>query len=1027
MAQDIIQKIFSSAEGTRQQDRFTEALNPANLELHAFSTADWMKFAWRFAEKINFFDSNNTISGNWQDFFIHEEEVSSLLQSINSKNDLTPHLTLFISFLKLIEISSQHLNQIGQRHLDFYYQDILHIAKKEAVADQLHLLFELAKNSKEELLKAGTEIDAGNDADGKKRVYKLIDDIVVNKASVSQLKNIYHHSSPSLKAVKACSVANSYDGLGADFPENETSWHPFGFADQGISDIPPSLPDARIGFAVASPVLLAKEGKRTVTIQIEFEHALLLKRDITDGLSPIVSGEKEWIEPRSFSAYICYTDENQSTKKAQEDKSITDFLERYQHKKPAVYDSYFERRHHTIQNRRLLELTMVFDRSAKPIVAYNQDKLGERFSTEHPLARILINSNTADGYLLATSLCENSIKTINVRIDVDGIQDIDTENDFGLIKTDKPFYPFGPVPAKGSKFAIRHPESFSKNLLELLLSIHWQSVPESFADYYKNYPTTIDDTYFKVSINQIDNNKVVETETGVPLFVEKKDDTITEKERGITNSETVPGKREISIDSPGLSYSTKLQIKLEQSFLHETYPAIYAQALMKFYNDNTVIIPNEAFTPIIESLELQYSASDTVHFFTGGLNSDNNSVELFHEHPFGQIAVEQQQYTKLIPYYQTGGELYIGIKGAEERQQVSLLFQLAEGSENPLAESYSDTENIQWSILSNNAWKLLDNSLLVRDQTDTMLKSGIVTFTIPADATTCNTILPEGMHWLRLSSSKSFDAVCKIVDIQAQAAIAEFVDQKNNLAHLSTGLAPGSVKALLQKKSAIKQVLQPYVSSGGKDKESDSSYYRRISERLRHKNRAITQWDYERLVLEQFPELYKVRCLNHSSEKSSLSPGDIRLVVIPNINDLNVYDIFQPRVSKAKLNAIEAFINRHNSMHVHAKAVNPEYEEVKITLNVSFHAGYDVNFHAQAMQDDLVKLLSPWAFNKAAGIQFNTQIHKSVLISYIEKLEYVDYITDIQIMHKDRIKESVIPSHPRSILVSAKQHSINTI
>jgi diaminopimelate epimerase len=52
---------------------------------------------------------------------------------------------------------------------------------------------------------------------------------------------------------------------------------------------------------------------------------------------------------------------------------------------------------------------------------------------------------------------------------------------------------------------------------------------------------------------------------------------------------------------------------------------------------------------------------------------------------------------------------------------------------------------------------------------------------------------------------------------------------------------------------------------------------------LRHKNRAITIWDYEHIILQKFPEIHKVKCLNHSKTEikndkevnSFLSPGNV--------------------------------------------------------------------------------------------------------------------------------------------------------
>jgi len=49
-----------------------------------------------------------------------------------------------------------------------------------------------------------------------------------------------------------------------------------------------------------------------------------------------------------------------------------------------------------------------------------------------------------------------------------------------------------------------------------------------------------------------------------------------------------------------------------------------------------------------------------------------------------------------------------------------------------------------------------------------------------------------------------------------------------------------------------------------------------------------------------------------------------------------------------------------------------------------------------------------------------------VLINYIEKLEYVDYVEDVKLLKgKDRSITNVRPSSPIAILVSAKQHNIS--
>jgi hypothetical protein len=177
---------------------------------------------------------------------------------------------------------------------------------------------------------------------------------------------------------------------------------------------------------------------------------------------------------------------------------------------------------------------------------------------------------------------------------------------------------------------------------------------------------------------------------------------------------------------------------------------------------------------------------------------------------------------------------------------------------------------------------------------------------------------------------------------------------------LQDGLAAETISKMLSRPAKVKSLLQPYSSFGGAPQENDAAFYRRVSERLRHKNRAITLWDYEQLVLQNFQEIHKVKCLNHTSTEmkngkrktSYLSPGNVVLVVIPDIVNRNVFDIYKPRVSKATLNRIQEFLQNLNSPLVKATVINPEYEEVRVDLKVQFHSGFDEVYYKTVLKKD---------------------------------------------------------------------------
>ena len=675
-------------------------------------------------------------------------------------------------------------------------------------------------------------------------------------------------------------------------------------------------------------------------------------------------------------------------------------------------------------------------------------------------------------------------------VDVKGIKSIDIENDNGKLNADKPFYPFTTIPLKRSKFYINYPELVKKNWTDLKINIDWKNTPENasnaafppFVNLYYAYRTgdlpsyTASSFMLKYEVNDLLETREVTKEindklkpdsgirTNLPSYkyegkainppsdlIIKSDSDFMADVEIFSNEKWIPVQTGFSLFTPDdKAYKAVLNVvkdnyivdgnglirlSLNQTFLHEMFPRIYAKAI----NDTTKLIPNEPYTPIIDSIELSYTASSTAQLSKTLNDYQNTPLRIFHEHPFGQT--EEHKYLKaqngiiendkiatyLVPNYCEGGELLIGLKGANTLQQVSLLVQVNEGSENPDSDSFVGNEKVEWSVLCNNEWMSLDSSHMISNETDNFLKSGLIQFSIPGEATNNNTLLEPNLFWIKAKMYRKYDVVCKAFSITAQAVLAEFHNNGNNLAHLENGLTAKTISKLIKRIPEVKSISQPYSSFDGVPKETDEVYYRRVSERLRHKNRAITIWDYENIILQQFPYIHKVKCLSHSKENEFLKPGEVLIVVIPDIINKNVFDIYQPRVSRAKLNSIMEYINKLNSLHVETVVINPDYEVVTVELKVKFLKGYDESYYKKVLNTDIIKLLSPWAFEKTASINFGVELHKSIVIKYVEELSYVDYVQDVELF-VDGVKHNsgIAPSSPKAILVSSKQHILST-
>lgn len=360
------------------------------------------------------------------------------------------------------------------------------------------------------------------------------------------------------------------------------------------------------------------------------------------------------------------------------------------------------------------------------------------------------------------------------------------------------------------------------------------------------------------------------------------------------------------------------------------------------------------------------------------------------------------QYTKKGKVQE--GMLLIGLEKLKPLQTISMLFQFAEGS---AGNEDEDPPSINWSYLSYNEWKPLKGENIISDGTYGFQTTGIIMISIPEDASTHNTIVTDGLLWLCASVDEHSDYIPQLIDIITQAVEAKFEDNGNAPSHFDTALSVGSISKLVTPVAQVSKVAQPFASFDGKHSEIGGEFYTRVSERLRHKGRAITAWDYEHLVLDRFPSIYKVKCITHTDPNClcrnpkedtccgpQITPGHVLLIPIANLKNRNAANPLQPKTSRRTLLAIQEYVKTRTSPFVHVHAKNPVYEEIIVSFKVQFYTGTDKGYYMKQLNEEIVHFLTPWAFDENAAVTFNQAIYASSIINFIEERPYVDFITD---------------------------------
>ena len=100
-------------------------------------------------------------------------------------------------------------------------------------------------------------------------------------------------------------------------------------------------------------------------------------------------------------------------------------------------------------------------------------------------------------------------------------------------------------------------------------------------------------------------------------------------------------------------------------------------------------------------------------------------------------------------------------------------------------------------------------------------------------------------------------------------------DGASSGSHLAEPLKANSIARFETPIPEIPTVVQPENSFFGRQEETRENRILRISERLRHKNRAINAKDYEELVLDKFDIVFKVQCfMAYNDIKDKVSAPD---------------------------------------------------------------------------------------------------------------------------------------------------------
>jgi hypothetical protein len=907
---------------------------------------------------------------------------------------LKPHIALYIAFIKQFQVAQGRLNELPARVVDFYYRDILRERLRPPVPDQMFLTFTRAPGITPAKVPRGTPFPAGADAAGHPVLFQADQTLDVTRARLVRVRAMrttrgplyeglnHGASTVSTNRLLRVNVANiplGPDGGTAD-GKSLMPWAPFSAAAAGLIDTLPQ--PAPLGFAIASPSLLLTGGQRTIKIGLRAE-----AQYTQTVLDPLL---REIADATGLSS----------------DKALTELMTTAFGFSVTTLAGWHEIASGSVEvlpgepGGPSISFQIKLPPSTPPLAASTASPAGatpDASSSPALLARLRQDAITLIGSTGTVKVHPLSvldglpIEAIVIETDVIDLPGVTVRTRGGPVDATIPFMPFGAPARVGAWFELEHRELFAKPLDQLTMTINWLGLPahpRGFAGYYEQYVVGLDRKPGPPFIGN-DSFRAVPTLTGdapwslsaaEPVYLFRTKDvggvaeisgpleattilSFTPEPRTDVSSPAPPGAAlRITLTDPPFGFGDELYSPNVLYAVHsaqvpppppKSWWRRQFDRLVDFLRkrptpppppDVVALYPNPPLQLEVASLSIGYKSTATLDV------RGAQAQHLLHLLPSGElapVAPGKNGIPLLLPNISEPAQCDLGFTGLGVAQTLTMLVQIAGD-----APSDDNDGGVTWRAMGEDGWVDLVRDVDCHDGSNGLRHAGIVSLNLPpmtADATA------ERLSWIRIVPQGDPDGFPAIAAITPHVLTATRIVGSNTGALLA--IPPKTVKAAAAPLAGVATVDQPIASFGGRAGETAATLPIRLGERLRHKERASLAWDHERLVLERFSDIAKVRVLAARNLAGSRKPGELLVVVMPGPDSISATDALKPQSSVDVRGRVQAALQATTSPFVRVHVVDPVYVRIAVQADIVFRDAQDLG--PTQLNDDLRAFLSP--------------------------------------------------------------------
>ena len=940
-----------------------------------------------------------------------------------SNGEQSPHVSLLLSFLFSLSNIHRSFNEIVDKHLEYYYKGILNYKPYPEVFDTASLFF-INKNNHSVDINDGTKFFGGNDANGKEIIFKANKSLHLGTMQLEQIITVCF-SGIKINAFDSLPEAN-VELAEYYMPEaykNNQRLYLFSKKYSNSTCLSKMYDINKFSFLLFSESFFLCEGSRKITLIFTPTH---------DSIAALIK--------KMENLHLFCKDQNTTLQ-----LFISIFIKAF-----SIYYS----SHHGFEKIEEKNIELKFDFTKRQFVL--SVTLNENMPAFTNTKESIIESYTNDKPVMKISLCNKELLWawmlfshidfvgVSIQTNVKNYKKILLQNDFSQTENGQLFDVFGPTPHVGDCFYIGSEEVFNKHLTDLKLYIEWDGLPDDFYKYYDGYDINVKNEDFAICLSALHNahwepiaNKqtfnLFHTTTDNGGYTQLCNTTIIKDIDLRCLKFNSPHK--YSLDNNILSKCVGGFLKIELTsptcaFGHLIYPQKIIEQTTKsqrngFFNKSFKPI-NTPYTPKIKNIKIDYSSQEENISQRGNIQIIKTSplgyTEVFLYNNNVDININSFNFTSPDSYASINIELY-----NINETTFTLYFHIDESSILPTASEHK----IYFKYLYDNKWRSMK---IISDQTNHFTRSGNIKFATPLLNNKHNTILKHSVEnslWLQIFFSYPKHLLPTIIGIYPEMITAVRISNNNG----NYLLAANSINSVIDDNINNVDIIQPFNSFGGIEKETQEKMYCRISERLNHKMRAVSSVDYNRIILQKFPSIICSRCINTAKrENLNIStPGHVTIAVIPDkIVNLENKRKF-PQASPEMLGRIKQEIQKYSSHFVSIDVVNPEYEEIKCLFTISFNDNSQNDILIKRLNSELKIYISQWLYKYSKDMLVRDIIYVKDIIHFIKDKHYVHTINHFVVLQKNKngisiytkYNDIIQPLYPHTIFYSATEHNIS--